>query len=125
MIALSIVDRVVSGKKYVFKHWVSSHVENDLVVAEVMRRGYKRVAIVALTNDAMFALRDHFVESTAAEIVYSEDFPKEETDFRTPVARIRESKPDAVYNLLWSPQPAIFARALRAGRIRGADVRRA
>jgi hypothetical protein len=32
MIALSIVEKVVSGKNYVFKHWVASRVENDLVV---------------------------------------------------------------------------------------------
>jgi branched-chain amino acid transport system substrate-binding protein len=115
MVALSIVDKVVAGRKYVFKHWVPSQVENALIVKEVKRRGYKKVAIVSTTNDAMLALRDHFIDSKAAQIVYSEDFPREETDFRTPVAKINEANPDAVYNLLWSPQPAIFSRALRAG----------
>ncbi len=82
MVALSIVDKVVDGKSYVFKHWVSSRVENDLLTAEVRRRGYKRVAVIASTNDAMLALRDHFTQSNVVEIVYSEDFSRDETDFR-------------------------------------------
>lgn len=115
MVALSIVDKVVAGKSYVFKHWVSSRVENELVVAEVKRRGYNRIAIIASTNDAMLAMRDHFAASKFVDIVYSEDFPSEESDFRSAVTKIRQANPDAVYNLLWSPQPAIFAKALRGG----------
>lgn len=117
MVALSIVDKVVAGKSYVFKHWVASRAENELVVAEVQRRGYTRVAVVASTNDAMLALREHFIASKIADIVYSEDFSRDETDFRTAVAKIRIANPDAVYNLLWSPQASLFARALRDGGV--------
>ena len=119
MVALSIVDKVVTGKTYVFKHWVPSRIENELVTAEVKRRGYKRIAIIASTNDAMLAMRDHFTDTKIADIVYSENFPRDEIDFRSAVAKIRQAKPDAVYNLLWSPQPSIFAKALREGGYAG------
>ena len=113
MIALSIVDRVVEGKKYVMKHWVPARTENDLISAEVRRHGYKRVAIVTAQNDAMLLLRNLFRESAAAEVVLDEEFPRENTDFRATVARIRSAAPDAVYVLLWSPQPGTFAKQLR------------
>jgi len=113
MIALSIVDRVVADKSFVVKHWVSSRVENELVVEEVKRRGYKRVAVVATTYDAMLALRDHFLDSKVSEIVFSEDVSKDDVDLRSLVSRVVSLRPDAVYILLWAPQAGVFAKKLR------------
>lgn len=119
MLAFSIVDRVVTDKHFVVKHWVSLATENDMVVREVKNHGYRQVAVIATTNDAMLALRDHFVASKAAEVVLNADFPKEENDFRTVISQIRNLNPDAVYFLLWAPQPGLFAKKLREAGYKG------
>ena len=113
MIALSIVDKVVEGKKFVMKHWVPARVENALITKEVARLGYKKIAVVTTQNDAMLSLRDAFRDSHVVSLVLDEEFPRDITDFRTIASKIRSLEPDAVYSLLWAPQPGIFARQLR------------
>jgi len=124
MVALSVLDRVVAGRRYVFKHWVPAEAENTLVVNEVRRRGYKSIAAVAMSNDAMLALRDLFVKSAAARVTVNEELPPGDLDFQSIITRIQAAAPDAVYNLLWPPQPGLFSRRLReagyAGVIFGA-----
>lgn len=120
MIGLSIIDKVVQGKSYVVKHWVPSRRLNEKIVGEVKRRGYKKVAIVSALNDAMLALRDHFRESNPVEIIMDEEVPITEMDFRPLAGKIRALKPDAVYILVWPPQPGIFSKTLRRAGYKGA-----
>lgn len=119
MIALSIHPAVVAGRSYVMKHWVAAERQNELVVQEILKRGYKTVAIVTGINDAMLKLRDLFVSAGVATVVLNEEFDLKETDFRSVTNRIRHLNPDAVYLLLWPPQPAIFSRQLRELRFKG------
>ena len=111
--AISILDRVVDGRQYTVRHFVSWQEENRVLIEEVKRRGYKRVAIVTTSNDASLALRDGFVRDAALTVVLNEEFPREEMDFRAVAARVKSLKPDAVYHLLFSPQGAPFMRSLR------------
>ncbi len=120
MIAFSIVERLVQGKEFTMKHWVPARTEQAALAEEVKRRGYKRVAIVTMQNDAMYDLRQLFRDSKLAEIVLDEDFPPDNIDFRPTCARIKALNPDAVYNLLWAPQPAVFSKQLRAHGYEGA-----
>lgn len=119
MIALSIVDRVVAGFSFVVKLWVPARAENDLVVAEVKRRGYQRIAVVATTNDAMLTLKQLAVQSLPERIVSSEDVNREEADLRSVALRVLAKSPDAVYNLMWAPQPGLLAKTLRSLGYRG------
>lgn len=119
MIGLSIVDRVSRDKQYVMKHWVPSRIENSLLVSEVKKRGYDSVAIVSTTNDAMLSLRDHFLESRVSRVVLNQEFSPDQTDFRAIVAKIKHLNPDAVYVLLWAPQPGVFIKLLRESKYRG------
>lgn len=123
LVALSILESLVEGKHYVMKHWVTARAENDLIGKEIRARGYKTVAIVAAQNDATLFLKKLFLEGQHPDVVVNEEFPRGETDFRSIVSRIRASKPDAVYNLLWAPQPGVFNRQLRdlgyAGQVFG------
>ncbi len=112
MLASSIDDKVVAGKKFIMKHWVSVATLNQAVVDEVKRRGYKRVAIVATEQDAMLALKDLFKKSLPDRVVFDEAFIPGETEFRSSVIKIKQAKPDAVYLILLPPQTAIFAKAL-------------
>ena len=111
--AISILDKVVQGRECTVRHFVAWQEENRRVIQEAVRRGYRRVAVVAAINDASLALRDGFVRDASAQIVLSEEFQREEMDFRTVAARIRGLKPDAVYHLLFAPQGSAFMKALR------------
>jgi branched-chain amino acid transport system substrate-binding protein len=119
LIALSILGKVVAGKSYVVKHWCTAERLNEAVVAEVKKRGYKSVAVVSTVNDAMLGLRDLFADSGAVEISLNEEFVKDDFDYRTVVTKIRQKKPDAVYVLLYPPQPSIFVKMLREAKYEG------
>jgi branched-chain amino acid transport system substrate-binding protein len=113
MLAMSIVDRVVLNRKYVVKHWVTADKENDLILREVKRKNYKNLAIVTTSNDAMLKLRDLFLNSESPKIILNEEFTNDDLDFRATISKIKKSNPDAVYVLLWAPQPGLFAKMLR------------
>ena len=120
MIALSVVKRVVDGYSYVTKLWVSSKIENDLVIKEATKRNYQNVFVVATLNEAMLALKENFIHSWGEKRTSSEDIAREETDFRSLVLKIISKKPDAIYNLLWAPQPGLFVKLLRENGYKGA-----
>ncbi len=113
MIALSIVDRVVDGFSFIVKLWVSARVENQLLVQEIQRRGYQRIAVATSTNDAMLLLKQLATDSLQEKIVTSEDVAREESDLRATALRLLSKSPDAIYNLTWAPQVSLLARALR------------
>ena len=119
MIALSIHDQVVRGKQFVFKHWVSAEKENEKIISEVKKRGYKKVAVVTTINDAMLKLRDLFAQNTKNLLVAKEECNREELDFKPIIMRLLQTKPDAIYLLLWSPQPGLFAKQLRLAGFKG------
>jgi branched-chain amino acid transport system substrate-binding protein len=119
MLAFTILEKVVAGRSYVVKHWVTSRAITALVQKEVLKRGYKKVAIVSSINDAMLALKDQFTDNAVVEISYEAEIPREDLDFKTVISRIVKTKPDAVYNLLWAPQPGLFAKQLRAAGYKG------
>ena len=113
MISISIDSRVVAGKKFILKHWAAVETLSAAAVAEVRRRGYKNLAVVATTNDAMLALKEKFDAALGPQIVFSESFLPDVTDFTALAARIRSLTAEAVYLLLYPPQTSILAKQLR------------
>ena len=113
MIAISILKKVVEGRRYIMKHWVTAEKLNEAIVAEVRKQGYKKIAIVTMQNDAMLGLRDLFVKENIAEISLNDEVLPSDFDFRTIGTRIVRVKVDAVYNLLLPPQTGIFVKQLR------------
>lgn len=119
LLAFSIVRRVVENKNYVVKHWVTSEHESALIRSEVLRRGYKTVAIVSTVNDAMLQLRNDFIAAPPAKVLLDLELTPDTMDFNAIVARINQVKPDAVYHLLWAPQTGLFAEVLRRNQFKG------
>lgn len=111
--AVTIVDKVVEGKQYAVRHFVAWQEENRLVLEEVKRRGYKRVAIVATTNSATLSLRDGFVRDAPIEVVLNQEYSPDNMDFQAVAAKIKGVHPDAVYHLLFAPQGSAFMKSLR------------
>lgn len=112
MIAMSIVERVVEDKQYVVKHWVTALAENQALKKELDQRNYQSIAIVATQNDAMLRLKDLCTDNDLP-VVFSEEVTPEELDFKAIALKVKNAQPDAVYNLLWAPQPGVFAKMLR------------
>jgi branched-chain amino acid transport system substrate-binding protein len=114
MIAIAIDRSIVTGRQYVMKHWPTTEVETAELVGEVKRRGYKSVAVIATTQDAMLGLRQVFVDKVSVPILIDESFLPVESDFRAIVPRIKAQNVEAVYLVLLPPQLALFAKQLRA-----------
>ncbi len=119
MIAMSILGKVVEGKSYIVKHWVTAERLTQAIAQEVKKRGYKKVAIVSTQNDAMLGLRDLFLDGKYAEVVVNDEFVRDNFDFRSTILRIIAKGADAVYVLLYPPQPGIFVKQLREQGYKG------
>ena len=83
------------------------------LLAHLKREGLTRAALLGTTHEAML---EYLSAITAAapeygvEIVFSQDVPKGETDFRTTMERIYAAKPDAVVLSLLPPSLSTFAK---------------
>lgn len=113
MIALSILGEVVRGRTHIMKHWCTAERLHHAVSLEVRQRGYRSIAIVSTQNDAMLAIRDLFVQSKTARIASDDEFVRDNFDYRSSIAKIIRNKVDAVYVLLYPPQPGVFMKQLR------------
>lgn len=111
--AITIVDKVVQARQFGVRHFVAWQEENRRLLEEVMKRQYKKVAIVTTINDASLSLRDGFLKDGRIEVVLDKEFVKDDLDFQSVATKIRRAKPDAVYNLLFAPQGSAFMKALR------------
>ena len=119
LLAFSLLDKVVEDKKFVMKHWLPSSAISAGVTSEVIKRHIKTVSLVVQLNDAMLKLKDDFLKADVTKVLSSAEYPRTESDFRSEVTKIKSLNPDAVYLLLWAPQPSLFAKQLRAAGYKG------
>jgi ABC-type branched-subunit amino acid transport system substrate-binding protein len=85
----------------------------DSLLGYLKQQGLTRVALLGTTHEAML---EYLSAITAAapgygvDIVFSQDVPKGETDFRTTTERMHAAKPDAVVLSLLPPSLSTFAK---------------
>ncbi len=115
-IIFSLFTPVMEGRSCVIKHFVSVERENQLIREEALRRKYKRTAVVSSIHDAMLRLKELYM--MAPGVVFSDELPLQQDDFRTVVSRVLQSRPDSVYVLLFKHQ-ALFIKQLRRGGFTG------
>ena len=114
-------DAAVSrGRSFAFNFWVTPDVLTKLLVPQVQKLGYRRIAIASTTHDGSLVTRDAFRKQSKDrfEIVYDEDFAPDAKDFRTAIAKLSAAKPDAVLNLFMPGQAGLFAKQLRQNGVR-------
>lgn len=114
-LVFSLFREVMVGKKFVMKHFVSAEDENEQVLQEAARRGYRRVAVAASSHEVMLHLKDLFMKSGGPEVVFSDEFSLQQDDFRSTVSRIIHSQVDAVYLLLFKNQSTFMKQLRRSG----------
>jgi ABC-type branched-subunit amino acid transport system substrate-binding protein len=112
-VAVTVLKRVTEQQRFVLRHFVSTEVLASRIAQEVARRGYKRVGVVTTMNEANLSLREAFLGSGVAQVVFDQTYAHEDTDFATSITKLLSAKPDAVYMLLFAPQSSIFMKRLR------------
>jgi ABC-type branched-subunit amino acid transport system substrate-binding protein len=113
MIAISTAPAVSTERTYVMRHILPIETENEVLVQEVRRRGYKKVAVVTTTHEGLLALRKLFQESSPAKIVSDIEIAHQDLDLKTTAATIKQAGPDALYLLTINPQGGMLAKELR------------
>ena len=127
LIAIGASDpTIVEKRNNSFIHWVIPPELGKLLASEVKRRGYQRIALagaeasgtIADINAAMQGLED--VRAGAA-IVSNRLYPKDQTDFKTDIAKLKTQKPDAVVVVMFPGSLSAFAKQARESNL-GADL---
>jgi len=97
-------NKKVADGEYNFIHWTQPSEESKVFVAELQKRGLKRLGILGIREGGGQAIADSVkadAAGTDVSIVSEEFFTSDEKDFRTIITKSEATKPDA-YLLLVS-----------------------
>jgi len=91
----------ISGiSKYVFRNYPSDNFEGELIAKYIKQKGYSKVAVLYTNNDYGVGLKNVFTETflkVGGNIVLSEGYNEDETDFRSILTKVLHSSADALY----------------------------
>lgn len=119
LVAIGGSDPSISvGRRFAFIHWVTPDVLGRRLAEELVRRRLRRIAFVSAEvtgclADLNGALRALEQLGAADTVVYNRSFSKEETDFRAPIAEIKNVKAQAVVVILFPGALSSFAKQAR------------
>jgi branched-chain amino acid transport system substrate-binding protein len=114
MIAIASNGKISAGRKWVVTLWVSPEAEVQVLVPEMKRRGYKKVAVITTAQEGFVAMRNAFSTLAAGfDVAYDEELPPDLRDFRTQITKIRGRQVDGIVSLLSYGQLGIFAKQAR------------
>lgn len=86
----------------------------------VTRLGLKNIAVFQLNNDWGLATYDFFtnrVEELGANVVSTQSYLPEDTDFRSAITNIRNANPDGIVLISYAPDAALIAQQIREAGI--------
>jgi len=112
-IAIAMVDEVVKGRKYIFRHYLTVETQNSLISNEVQRRGYPSVGIAMTQQDAMTKYRELFLGAHKARVTLDEQMLPGQLDISAIAAKIKKADPSAVYLIAMPPELGLLPRRLR------------
>lgn len=107
---------VVEGKKYVVNLWATAAEEAKPAVAEAIRRGYKKIAVISSVHDLTSSCRKAFEAENAGRIqlVLSDEYAPDVRDFKPFLAKLRSAgEVDAIFVNLFLGQIGVFAKQSR------------
>ena len=90
----------LTGKsKFFVRDYPSDSAQSKVLAELAIEKGWNNVAFIQEQTDFAVALHRSFTDKFQAEgrTVSKEEFPKDTADFRTIIAKVRASKPDAVF----------------------------
>lgn len=101
--------------EYNFIHWTPAYKEGELMAKEIVKRGYKKVAIIDTNHPGTIATTNAIkkgLSSTQVKIVSYDVINIGDKDFRTLIAKIRELHPDLIILEAISPEIELIARQI-------------
>lgn len=107
MISLAANIKIVEGAEWIFKTAQNDRVVIENIVDDMTAKGYQRVAIARDASGYGEGVAETFTELGAdggIEVVATEKFAPDATDFTAQMVNIRNSDPDAV--VIWGIPPA-------------------
>lgn len=119
LVALAISERVSKGRSFAVRHFVATKALTEVTIAEVLRRKYRRIALISLQQEAMAAQREEFTRALGERVVFQAEVLPTDTDFLSVVTRAKAARADAAYLLLLPPQLSVVAKLLRAVQFSG------
>ena len=112
-IAIAMAESVVKGRPHLFRLYNSIEKQNEAIISEVRRRGYRRVAVISTQQEATLTFRDRFMQSAGVEIVANEEIAPGSTEVQTVATKMLRHQPEAVYLALLPPELSLVPSALR------------
>lgn len=101
---------------YVFRVWPSDTGQGEAMAKEIIKRGHHKVAVIYMNQDYNLGLANAFKENfekLGGVITAWETYEQDAKDFRTQLAKIRASRPDAVYIVPYSVDGGLIVKQLR------------
>ncbi len=86
--------------KYVFRNYPSDNYEGKLIAKYIKQKGFSNIAILYPNNDYGVGLKEVFIKTFSemgGNIVLSEGYNENETDFRSILTKVIDSSADAIY----------------------------
>jgi branched-chain amino acid transport system substrate-binding protein len=121
-LAVATDHTIARGRRYVFTIWVSPEDETRVLVPEMNRRGYRRIAAFTSIHDGMFAARDAFRSEVTPniEVAVDVEVPIGEKDVRSYALKAaRVENLDAALLMIMPGSAGLLARELRRNGFRG------
>jgi branched-chain amino acid transport system substrate-binding protein len=111
-------DSNVAKGKYNFIHWTPPSEENKVFISELQRRGIRKLGIFEAQGaaDGIPDLKQQ-LKSTGIEIVTDQVFNFGEKDFRTTIAKVKDSGAEIYLLMAFSPELEILAKQMREAGI--------
>jgi branched-chain amino acid transport system substrate-binding protein len=111
-------DSNVAKGKYNFIHWTPPSEENKVFIAELQRRGIKKLGIFEAQGaaDGIPDLKQQ-LKGTGIEIVTDQVFNFGEKDFRTTIAKVKNSGAEIYLLMAFSPELEILAKQMKEAGI--------
>lgn len=119
LITIAAGDKHTIGKKFVYRLYLSTDAQVDLILEEMQRRNLHTIGVFTTTQESLVRLKDILLEKAKERVVANEEIAPSDTDIQTLVSKVNSRKPDAVVFYLLPPQLAVIAKSLRDQGYRG------
>jgi branched-chain amino acid transport system substrate-binding protein len=86
--------------RYVFRNYPSDNLEGELIAKYIKKKGFSKVALLYPNNEYGVGLKNVFTETflkLGGNVVLSEGYNEDETDFRSILTKVIHSSSDALY----------------------------
>lgn len=99
---------ITTAGDYIFRNYPSDATQGRVLAEEANRRGYKKIAILSEQNDYTLGIQGIFEDKFDGEVEVQTFLPND-SDFRTPLLKLKAGEPDALFINPQTPAKADLA----------------